>query len=395
MTVHSGTSDALFESDPFPHFQRSLGLFRPVGRAVGARAVVVVLVGWFPLLVLILADALNSSSALIPFLKDFGVHARSLIAAPLFVICEAVVLQRLDAITYHFINAGLIASEDRQHFHRLIERCKGLMRSTLIEVLAFAASYLLAIIALRYIPPSIMPAWYSVPGSSHQMSWAGWWYTIVSVPLLSILIFSWLLRVMLWGRFLFSVSRMKLRLISAHPDHAAGLRFLNAELFAFMPLAFTFGVIAAGTVANNVTYHGASLDQLRNTVIGLLIFVLVIFVGPLMVFVYNLHRQKVAGIYSYGKLADSVGRQFERKWLTNYDKVGAGALEAPDFSATTDLYQIAENVYQVSIVPFEVRTTLILCITTLLPFVPVLLMLVPLKVILKDAASVLFGISPT
>jgi hypothetical protein len=224
------------------------------------------------------------------------------------------------------------------------------------------------------------------------MSWAGWWYTVVSFPLLVILVFSWLLRVLIWGWFLFKVSRMNLRLIPSHPDHASGLRFLNAQLFAFMPLAFTFGIIGAGAVANRIAYHGGGVPELKRTVIGLVVFVLIVFVGPLLVFVYKLHRQKVSGIYRYGLLADAVGRQFESKWLSNYEKVSSESLEVPDFSATTDLYQIVDNVHQITLAPFELRTVLTLCITALLPFIPVLLMLVPLTVVLKEVASLLFGV---
>jgi hypothetical protein len=183
---------------------------------------------------------------------------------------------------------------------------------------------------------------------------------------------------------------MKLRLISAHPDRASGLKFLNSELFAFMPLAFTLGVIAAGSVVNRVVYYGVSWGDIQKTIIGLLIVVLVLFVGPLLIFSFNLHLEKVSGIFRYGQLADALGREFERKWLENSEKVNEGALEATDFSATTDLYQIVSNVYQMAIVPFELRTLISLFVSTLLPFVPVLVMTVPFNVIVKDLLSLLF-----
>jgi hypothetical protein len=45
--------ESLFGPGPFPHFQRSLGLFRPVGTNIVPRALTCVLIGWFPLLVLV------------------------------------------------------------------------------------------------------------------------------------------------------------------------------------------------------------------------------------------------------------------------------------------------------------------------------------------------------
>ena len=65
------------------------------------------------------------------------------------------------------------------------------------------------------------------------------------------------------------------------------------------------------------------------------------------------------------------------------------ALEVPDFSATTDLYQVVSNVYDMRTVPIDVRDVLLLVATTLLPFLPIVLMAVPFDVILKDIAGLL------
>lgn len=96
------------------------------------------------------------------------------------------------------------------------------------------------------------------------------------------------------------------------------------------------------------------------------------------------------GIFAYGALASAVGRQFERKWLTRTEAIDAGALEVPDFSATTDLYQIVSNVYRLWIVPLDFSSLGLLVIATLLPFLPVVLPVVPLKVIVADLTHLLF-----
>jgi hypothetical protein len=222
------------------------------------------------------------------------------------------------------------------------------------------------------------------------LSWAGAWSMFVSAPLLLILFFAWLWRILLWGRFLFRTSRLNLRLIAAHPDGAAGLRFLNSAIFAFMPFAFTLGIITAGTIANRVAHGRASLDRIEMTLLGLVVFVLLLVAGPLIVFVFNLHQQKVTGTFRYGLLAQEVGRDFEQKWLEDYEKYGSEALQATDFSATTDLYGIVSNIQGMSHFPFEVKALIALIVVTLLPFIPVTLMAIPFKVILREAASLLF-----
>jgi hypothetical protein len=132
-----------------------------------------------------------------------------------------------------------------------------------------------------------------------------------------------------------------------------------------------------------------TLDAMQKTAGGLVVFVLLLFVGPLLVFTYKLQRQKVVGIFSYGALAENVGRQFEQKWLENYDKHAAEALQATDFSATTDLYGVVANVHEMKNVPFDLVGLVSLAVTTLLPFIPVLLMMMPIKQILQEAMKLL------
>ena len=382
-------AETFFESGPFPHVQKSLGLFRPVGFNTSARATVSILIGWFPLVVLVLAEDLNGQISFLSFVTDFGVHARSLIAAPLLIICEAICLQRLEAVAIHFVRSGIIKERDRPIFKSLASSTRAMMKSTLVEIAAMVLTYTLVLMGVRYVTVLGVRPWFLARGNEVTMSWAGWWYALVSLPLLLMLFFGWLWRVILWSRFLIKVSRLKLSLIAAHPDRASGLKFLNSSLFAFMPVAFTFGVIAAGSAANRVAYQGMTLDAMEKTAGGLVVFVLLLFVGPLLVFTYKLQRQKVAGIFSYGALAENVGRQFEHKWLENYDKYSAGALEATDFSATTDLYGVVANVHEMKNVPFDLVGLVSLAVTTLLPFIPVLLMTMPIKQILQEAMKLL------
>lgn len=78
-----------------------------------------------------------------------------------------------------------------------------------------------------------------------------------------------------------------------------------------------------------------------------------------------------------------------RKWLKRLGAVDESALEAPDFSATTDLYQVVSNVYDMGVIPIDLRNLLLLIIATLLPFVPVVLMAMPFDVILQEIAGLL------
>src|SRR5437763_8237671 len=152
-------------------------------------------------------------------------------------------------------------------------------------------------------------------------------------------------RLALWTRFLWLMSQLDLRLVPSHPDHAAGLGFIGSSLRPYSIVALAVGTVMAGRVANAVLHEGASLFAFRYLVAGAAAVVVLLFAGPLAMFSGNLLQAWRRGVREYGALASDLGHEFERKWFAHGRRVDASALEAPDFSATTDLYQVAGNVY--------------------------------------------------
>lgn len=379
-----GINEDVFVDGPFPHLRRGLNLFRPVGNRLLPRAVIAILIGWVPLILLVAFENFRNHVSLSSFLTDFGVYARSMLAAPLLILAESPCLRRLAEIVGYFSRSGLLEEQDKPRFKQLVASTRSLMNSTIAELLAVIFAYAISLLLVRYVREIQVRPWYVTGASESDPSLAGWWYVLVSLPLLLVLFLGWLWRVLLWGRFLIKIANMKLRLIAAHPDRTAGLKFLNSSLFAFSPVAFAIGVVGAGSAATRVQFLGVTLEGIEKTIAGLLIFVFVLFVGPLAVFVLKLHRVKMIGIYEYGELAEGVGRMFEEKWLSSYEKYASGALEATDFSATTDLYGIVTNVHEMRILPFDLRGLFTLAVSTLLPFVPVVLMTIPLKQFLQE-----------
>ena len=69
-----------------------------------------------------------------------------------------------------------------------------------------------------------------------NLSLAGWWHALVSVPIFQFLLVRWYFRMFIWARFLWQVSRIELRLVPTHPDRVGGLGFLANIVYAFTPL---------------------------------------------------------------------------------------------------------------------------------------------------------------
>ena len=380
----------LFDGGPPLKLQEWLGLIRPGQPYIFRRMALATLVGWLPLAVLAAVQgAPPNRDVLGSFLSDFSVHARSLIAVPLFIFAEALLVPQLGAIAQHFLDAGLVTGRDRARFEAVRSSTRRLRDSVVVEALVIVLAYAIVMALIGSVPSAEIPAWQRIGGNpSADYSMARWWHGLVSLPLLVVLFLGWMWRGFLWTRFLWLMSRLDLQLIPVHPDHAAGLMFVGYSVRAFSVIGFALGTVVAGTVANGVWHKGASLLSSKYAIAGLVAFVVALGCGPLSMFAGRLLQQWRRGVFEYGALADRLGRQFEGSWL--HHKIGADALHAPDFSATTDLYSVVANVYTMRVMPVDRKSILLLVVATLLPFGPVLLMAVPLDTLLQDVANLLF-----
>ena len=373
-----------FEHAPPYRFQSWLGLIRAGNPRVSRRAILAVAIGWLPLALLTLLhgdfmrpDHQNA------FILDFGAHARFLIAAPLLVLAESLCAPRLAAIARQFVNGNLVTEADRPAYERAVQSTRRTLESSLAEWGVFAAAYALVGALLLGKAAVGVPLWHgSISPGRFVVAPAGWWGLLVSLPLLLVLLLGWLWRIALWTRFLWLMSRMKLRLIPSHPDRAAGLMFVGYSLEAFVPLAFALGVLGAGEVLNQVIHRGAPPEQFKYLATGVALFAVILFAAPVLVFVRPLIQEHRRGILAYGAFALRVGEQFERKWLSG-QAVDAETLHDRDFAPTNSLYSITGRAFQMRRMPFEARSVLLLAGTTLLPFVPAALFALPLDVVVR------------
>ena len=391
MSGKSQVDAELFESGPPLKWQKSVGLVKPGEPRAIRRAQLVMLIGWMPLALLAAVQFLVfDDAAAKSFFLDFSVHARYLAAAPLFILAEPDCLPRMGRIVCHFLDARLIREAELARYERAVTSTRRLLNSRVADVVIVLLAYAVVLALILKAPSAVLPAWQrSVGAGSLAFSLAGWWDKFVSLPLLLVLFLGWIWRVILWGRFLWMLARLDLRLIPSHPDHVGGLKFVSSCLRGFRLICLAMGVIVAGAAANRVMYAGASLLAFKNIIIGLVVFVLVLFAGPLTIFIRKLREAKRRGTFEYGALGAAVGQQFEQKWIGSVDAIDENALAAQDFSATTDLYQVVGNVYEMKAVPFGLKNLGELVAATLLPFVPVAFMAMPFQEILEDVVKLL------
>jgi hypothetical protein len=382
--------ETLFEHAPPMGVQRRLGLVKPSSLNIRQRALLVVLVGWAPLILLaIVQSAWARADVVTPLLWEAGVHARYLVAVSLLVVAEAACAPQLNAIIRQFIDSGIVQEHDRSRFDEAVVSTRHLLQSPTVELVVIALAYLVTLSAALSHSLEQLPDWAKPVGGMPRYSLAGWWHTLVSLPLLLVLIFGWLWRLALWARLLWRISRLDLRLVASHPDHCSGLAFVGHSVRAFAIVALALAVIVAGRSAHLVLIGGDLPTQYFSFNIGLLVTVMALFVAPLLAFTTPLMRAWRRGTLAYGALAEQVGTAFEQKWLGT-SKADQSALTQPDFSATTDLYSIVANVHAIRFVPVDLRDLIVLAGAMLLPFVPVALLAFPLDVIWAQTKSLLF-----
>jgi len=374
-----------FDAGPYVRLQSSLGLIQAESLHVRRRAVMAALLAWLPLLILSSIDGRAiGATRQESMLMDIAVHARYLLALPLLVIAESVTLPFLATLARHFGDAGLVASESRARYTELLESTRKMLASPRTDVAILLLAYLVTLTVSPLYPPGTASWVRPIPGT-HELSLAGWWRALVSQPLFLLLVFGWLWRVALWGRFLYGISQLQLRLIPPHPDRAVGIGFAGLSLRAFLILALAFSIPIAGAVATEVLNHGRSIVEFKYLVAGYVIAVILLFTAPLFTLAPLLLRARTRGILEYETFATELGRRFEQRWLSSRSE--PGELGAPDFSATADLFAVTANVREMRMLPLNVIQILMLALAALLPFLPVLIAVMPLKDVLRFAAK--------
>jgi len=385
------TDDALDSTFPTSEFPFDGARFPPPlgggtgGRTILLRALGAILIAWVPLAVLSAVQGLAlGPTRRLSFLLDVAAYSRFLIALPLLILAEGFALPLLGHIVRHIARPELLPETERPRYAALVARTSRLVRSPLAAMIMVAVAYIATIRAGQAGYLADITTWVTAPaGSGRALSWAGLWRTFVSQPLYIVLVLMWLWRTAVWAIFLRNVSRLDLRLVASHPDHMAGLQFVMASLRAFAPVGFALAVGISGGIAERVLVGGTRVTEFAPVVAVVVAVLLVLFVGPLFALRKPLKRVRTRAIFSYGRLASGVGNHLERQWLRPGEDVPAEALQAQEFSVTTDLYSIVANANSVKGLPIDLSGVVPLVLATLLPFVPLALFEMPLAQLLK------------
>jgi hypothetical protein len=395
------TSSGKFTGDPAdfslvlggPLFQlfRRTHLSGDALELVQKRIVVLALLAWLPLLLLSAIEGqMLGGGVSVPFLMDFEVHIRFLVAMPLLIVSELIVHQRIRPVVKQFLERRMIPVDAMARFEAVVASATRLRNSVTAEVLLIALVYGVGVLVVwRHYMALDTASWFTVPTDSGlKLSFAGLWYGYVSVPLFQFLLIRWYFRLCIWMRFLWQVSRIRLSLVPTHPDHVGGLGFLSNSAYAFMPLALAHGALLAAMLANRILYLGATLPEFKAEIAVVVVFIECLVLAPLFVFTAQLADAKRIGLREYGALAVNYVRDFDSKWLRGGAPADEPLLGSGDIQSLADLGNSFTVVQEMRLAPVTKDVILRLGIATLLPMAPLLLTMMPLEELLRKLVGI-------
>jgi hypothetical protein len=356
---------------------------------VHRRLILFVVITWLPLLLLVLAWP-SASTDRLAFLRDIEVHARFLVALPALILAEFIVHSRMLPVARRFVERRLVLEEDLPRFHRAVESAFALRNSIPLELGLSAVVYAGGLWFWNSRFGLEAGMWYAMPGGRWHLTPAGVWYVFVSIPILQFLLLRWYVRLVIWYRFLWQVSRIPLNLVPTHPDRAGGLGFLGQVTYALGPILFAQGAMLAGLLASRVLYQGEELLSFKLQAGSFVAFFVAVILGPLLMFAPQMARARRAGLAEYGLLAQRYVEAFRDKWVLGQAVASGELLGTGDIQSLADLGNSYAVVQEMRLVPFGLKDASRLVASTVAPLVPLLLLIWSPEEVIVQVMKVVF-----
>jgi hypothetical protein len=378
---------SICEGGPLYRIARRLGLpprrFIPVG-------VILALITWLPLVVLAALGHVLMGGASVPFSQSFGTHARLLVAIPLFFVAESLFDSRVAEVIRKLVQAGVIPPRELPRLTDALQRTLKWTTSWVVEAALAGLTIAFISAGVRSDLPVGVSTWREAGGGG--LTLAGWWYTLVSLPVFQFLLWRWCWRLLVWCRLLWWISRLHLQLTPTHPDLAGGLGGFGVAHVDLSPLIIGCNAMLAASVAESVTFGGARLDSfvlpIATAVVGSTLTVL----APLLVFTTRLLEVKQRGLLEYGALATNYTRAFDSKWLRGGEPTNESILGTADVQSLADLANSFNIIRSMRIVPVATSQIVLIVAAAALPVAPLALVLWPLDELILRGVKTILGI---
>ena len=337
---------------------------------------------WLPLLLSGVFD-LFAHATVEPIVRDLGVHARLLLAIPLFVAANRILALRCADVVERLARQRL--TDDWRALDRFSP--DPTLRLRALDVLLLAVAIGLGQALFWHLLPS---SGVFAPGTLLTRGPASAWYAWVAFPAFFFCGLRLLFRWAAWSVSLWHFSRLELRTIATHPDQAGGIGFIAKPLDAIALWVLGMSSVAAAAWASQILAGHVRLAAVVEPLAIYVCITLALAFVPLLAFVGCLFRSRRAGLRQYGRLALIYTRLFHERWIAR--EPGPELLGTPDIQSLCDLQSSYHVTKSMRLVPFGMRQVSMLLLAVLSPFVPLLLTEIPLSKLVLKAIETVVGV---
>jgi hypothetical protein len=355
------------------------------------RPAVIAAIVWLPLLLLSLVEgrAYPTPGIDVPFANDIESHVKFLIALPLLLADEALARRVLAPLVSNFLTRNIVRNGDVSRFKAAVNSAYRTIDSFALEVVLVVIVYTVGIwVRSNFV--STAYTWRSYPeGSQLTLTLAGYWMTLVSIPVYQFFLIRWYARIFIWFIFLWRVSRLHLHLIATHSDRAGGIGFLAKSPWAFVYFLLAQGTQLSGYIAGQVLNHGQDPTGFKLVMASFVAFLLIVVFGPLTVFIPKLFRTKWDGAGKYGRLVSTYMEDFDNKWIAGTTRDGEQLLGTSDIQSLADISNSYTVIGQMGIVPFRLSHVGIIAAVSIAPLLPLTLFIFSVEELLDKLVQIL------
>jgi len=371
---------SLVRGGPFYRAQEALRLVHPDRWNVGKRVIFALAIGWLPL---VLITLLLNPRALAGLLTDYTVNARMLFGVPILLAGQPVMETAFRAIVRAIRDAGLLTPSDTDRLDQTLARLIRLRDSVIPELIFVVMAYAKVAETVKTQLMYVRPWGLVGTGVEIHLSTAGWYYVLVSQLLYQLLILISIWKWLLWCIFLYRLSKMDLQLVPTHPDQHGGIGFLGLSPAAITPTFLVISAVIGATWRAEILREHVHWLSFKVEAIVLFGVVLIVTLGPLLLFVPRLTRLRRLGIFEYGALGQFESMQFHKRWIQHRVGREEEFPASPEASTLTDYGSSYQNIERLQPFPFDQGAFFALILAVAIPLLPVVLAEVPFVTVLK------------
>lgn len=341
---------------------------------------------WLPLLIFSLFQEVAFGSGIkMPFLLDYSTNIRLLVTLPLLIAAESILDPHIREAVWHFLTARLVTKDQLPEFEEVIRSTMRLRDSwvatSVLLVIAYGPSILNSGEMIAHVDTS---SWHFVNSADGpRISWAGLWFSFISISIFRLILFRWFWLVILWTVFLWRVTHLRLNGAASHPDRAGGLGFLTHTQLFFGLVTFAMTSATAGVFANQMAYDGATLQSLQYLMVGTCLLSIAFTVAPLIVVSPYLFRVKQRGIFEYSSLGVVYAEGFENKWILGKRSPEEPLMGSADIQSLADFGNSYEIVHGMKVFLIDHEILLTLAIPAAIPMLVLIATVIPAEEIFK------------